>query len=212
MKNINEILTGLGIEVPEDKVAELNKAVSENYKTVAEHEKKLGKVEGERDNLRAQLTAAQDTLKSFEGVDIESIQKDLNDWKAKAEQAEKDYNEQLYKRDYDDALGKYLSGIKFTSEAARKSVAAEAREAALKLKDGKILGLGDLIEQIRERDSSAFVDEKKAGLEENKAKFTDRSDGGAQPAGAFEKMTLGQKMQYANSHPEAAEVLAWLKS
>lgn len=35
MQNINEILTGLGIEVPEDKTEELGRLVAANYKTVA---------------------------------------------------------------------------------------------------------------------------------------------------------------------------------
>lgn len=48
MKNINEILKDLGIEVPEDKTAELQKLVAENYKTVAEFDKKVGRVETER--------------------------------------------------------------------------------------------------------------------------------------------------------------------
>ncbi len=49
MKNIIEILKGLGIDVPEDKTAELNRLVSENYKTVAEFDKKVGKAETEQD-------------------------------------------------------------------------------------------------------------------------------------------------------------------
>ena len=211
MKNIVEILKGLGLEVPEDKVAELNKQVAENYKTTAEHEKKLGKVEQERDNLQEQLTTAQETLKGFEGVDLETIQSDLNAWKQKAEKAEKDYADKLYKRDYDDALEKQLATLKFTSEAARRSVAAEAREAGLKLKDGKILGFGDLIEQIRERDASAFVDEQQEDLEKNKARFTDRA-GGQNPPGGFEKMSLAEKMAYANTHPDAPAVRDWLTS
>ena len=45
MKNINEILKELGITVPEDKTAELQKLVAENYKTVAEFDKKVGRLE-----------------------------------------------------------------------------------------------------------------------------------------------------------------------
>ena len=36
MKNIYEILKSIGLEVPDDKKAEFDKAVLENYKTVAE--------------------------------------------------------------------------------------------------------------------------------------------------------------------------------
>lgn len=36
MKNIHEILKGYDIEIPADKKAEFDKAVLDNYKTVAE--------------------------------------------------------------------------------------------------------------------------------------------------------------------------------
>ena len=52
MKNINTILSDLGITVPEDKQAEFDKAVAENYKTVVEHEKKVNRyVEEHRNTL-----------------------------------------------------------------------------------------------------------------------------------------------------------------
>ena len=40
MQNIIEILKSNGIEVPEDKVSTINKAVAENYKTVSEVEQR----------------------------------------------------------------------------------------------------------------------------------------------------------------------------
>lgn len=41
MKNIEKILADLGIEVPEDKVADLVKEVNANYKTIAEFDKRI---------------------------------------------------------------------------------------------------------------------------------------------------------------------------
>ena len=49
---------------------------------------------------------------------------------------------------------------------------AEVKEAGLKLKDGKILGLSDLIGQIKERDASAFVDEQQQQAQQRAARFT----------------------------------------
>ncbi len=172
MKNVIEILKALGIEVPEDKTAELNKAVSENYKTIAEFDKKISKIEGERGDLRSQLTTAQETLKGFEGIDPAAIQQQLKEYKEKVDAAERDYNEKLEKRDFDDALKAELETVKFSSEAAKKAVMAEITEAGLKLKDGKIMGLSDLLSQIKERDASAFVDEEGEEQEKNKARFT----------------------------------------
>ena len=169
MQNIHEILKKFGVEVPADSKADFDKEVAANYKTVAEHEKKLGKVEGERDNYAEQLKTAQETLKGFEGVDLATIQSELATWKSKAENAEKDYAAKLEARDFEDALKAAMEAYKFSSTAAKNAVTEEVRKAGLKLKDGKILGLNDLMETIKNADASAFVTER----EENRARFTE---------------------------------------
>lgn len=175
MKNIEAILKDYGLEIPADKKEEFRKAFHENYKTVVDY----GKIETDRDTWKEKAETAETTLKSFEGIDPENIQKELADWKKKAEDAEKDYNDKIYERDFGDALKTAMEEYKFSSEAAKKAVMAEIKEAGLKLKDGKILGLGDLMEQIKESDASAFVDTQD---NKNKAKFTERKGaGGGEP-------------------------------
>ena len=169
MQNIEAILTELGIEVPADKKENLTKKVSENYITKAEHEKKLGKVETDRDTWKEKAETAETTLKGFEGVDLETMQKELSDWKQKAE---KDAQAKLYERDFADALKTEFEGIKFSSEAAKRAIMAEVKDAGLKLKDGKILGLNDLITQMKEKDASAFVDDEQIKAQQNAARFT----------------------------------------
>ena len=172
MQNIEAILAELGIEVPSDKKGDLTKKVSENYVTKAEHEKKIGKAETERDNWKSKAETAEETLKKFDGVDLETMQTELNNWKQKAETAAKDYEQKIYERDFSDALKTELESVKFSSDAAKRAVMAEIKESGLKLKDGKILGLSDLIGQIKERDASAFVDEKQEQARQQAARFT----------------------------------------
>ena len=172
MQNIEAILTELGIEVPADKKENLTKKVAENYITKAEHEKKLGKVETDRDTWKEKAETAEPTLKGFEGVDLDTMQKELSDWKKKAEDAEKDAQAKLYERDFADALKTEFEGIKFSSEAAKRAIMAEVKDAGLKLKDGKILGLNDLITQMKEKDASAFVDDEQIKAQQNAARFT----------------------------------------
>lgn len=172
MQNIEAILTELGIEVPADKKENLTKKVAENYITKAEHEKKLGRVETDRDTWKEKAETAETTLKGFEGVDLDTMQKELSDWKKKAEDAEKDAQAKLYERDFADALKTELDGIKFSSEAAKRAIMAEVKDAGLKLKDGKILGLNDLITQMKEKDASAFVDDEQIKAQQNAARFT----------------------------------------
>ena len=56
------------------------------------------------------------------------------DGRKKAEDAEKEFNAKIYDRDFSDALKAALDDVKFSSEAAKKSVMADIKEAGLKLK------------------------------------------------------------------------------
>ena len=146
---------------------------------MAENGKDLKKLQKENDNLttdrdtwKEKAEAAETTLKGFEGVDLETMQKELSDWKQKATEAEKSAQAQRYERDFADALKTEFEGIKFSSEAAKRAIMAEVKEAGLKLKDGKILGLNDLIGQMKEKDASAFVDDAQQQIQQNMARFT----------------------------------------
>ena len=147
MKNILDIMKELGIEVPEDKTAELNKAVTDNYKTVAEFDKKVARLEAERDSYKEKAETAEETLKGFDGVDVNKLNADIEAWKTKAENAEKDYQKKIADRDFEDALKAEMEGYKFSSTAAKNAVMAEIREKGLKYSDGKILGLSDAVAQ-----------------------------------------------------------------
>lgn len=185
MQKLIETLKSFGIEIPADKQADVKKALSEHYKNAAENNKAISKLEADRDAWKEKAESAEETLKGFEGIDPAQVQSQLAEYKKKAEDAEKDRDAKLYERDFADALKTELEGVKFTSEAAKKSVMADIKEAGLKMKDGKILGLNDLISQMKEKDASAFVDEKQEQLEAERAKpFT----------GPLNQNTGGQKM------------------
>lgn len=170
MQKLIETLKSFGIEIPADKQADVKKALSEHYKNTAEHNKAISKLEADRDAWKEKAESAEETLKGFDGIDPAQVQSQLAEYKKKAEDAEKDRDEKLYERDFADALKAELEGVKFTSEAAKKSVMADIKAAGLKLKDGKILGLNDLISQMKEKDASAFVDERQEQLEAGRAK------------------------------------------
>lgn len=146
------------------------KVMAQYGKDVSKLQKENEKLTADRDNWKGKADTAEETLKKFDGVDLETMQTELATWKTKAENAEKDYAAQIAKRDFEDALKEEIGGYKFTSEAAKKAIMAEIREAGLKVKDGKILGLSDLLAQMKEKDASAFVDENQEQLEAGRAK------------------------------------------
>ena len=171
MQNIIEILKTNGIEVPEDKVATINKAVAENYKTVSEVEKKTSKLESERDSWKDRAETAEETLKGFDGKDFDTITKERDEWKKKAEDAEKEYSAKEAEREKQELLKEAFAEIEFTSESAKKAIMAQIAEG-VSVKNGKLIGFNDLLEDAKKNDASAFVDKEQQSLEQNKAKFT----------------------------------------
>ena len=159
MKNITDILAGLGVEIPEDKAETLNKEVAENYKTIAEFNKKIQKAEQDRDEIKAQLNTATETLKGFEGIDPQKITEQLNSYKTAMEQAQAEYNKKIVERDFNDVLRAELDKQKFSSQYARKSVEAAIKAKGLTMENGKIIGLNDVLASIRAEDAGVFVDE-----------------------------------------------------
>ena len=146
------------------------KVMAQYGKDVSKLQKENEKLTADRDKEKERADTAEETLKKFDGVDVETMQAELATWQQKAKDAEKDYADKLAQRDFEDALKEEISGYKFTSEAAKKAIMAEIRDAGLKVKDGKILGLSDLLAQMKEKDASAFIDEKQEQLEAGRAK------------------------------------------
>lgn len=172
MQKLLETLKSFGIEIPEDKHTEIRKALAENYKNIGEYNKTISKIEADRDQWKNKASVAEETLKSFEGIDPTKVQNEIDAWKQKAKEAEENAQKQIYERDFNDALKAEMNGYKFTSSAAEKAIMNDVKSAGLQMKDGKILGLSDLMAQIKEKDASAFVDEQQQNLEQKKAHFT----------------------------------------
>lgn len=198
MQNIEEILKSNGVELSEEQKKAIHKAVTENYKTVSEHEKKVKALEAERDNFKDQLEAANATLSKFDGKDVEGMQKKIEQYEADMEEQREKFEKDIYDRDFSDALNTSIGQYKFTSEYAKQAVMSEIKAAGLKLVDGKIIGLNDMIETIKGKDASAFVDDKQQALEDKKAKFTSslqtRKDG--------EKISPSELMKLKNENPD----------
>lgn len=174
MQNIIEILKNLSIEVPEEKQSDLNKAVSENYKTIVEVEKKISKLEADRDNWKTQAETATETLKGFEGKDFDAMQKEIDTWKLKADEAEKTYNAKLAEREKNDLLKEKMTLLEsdITSPLARQAIFDEISKS-ITVKDGALIGFDDLYAKAKETHPTEFRNKEQEELEQNKAKFTE---------------------------------------
>ena len=66
MKNIHTILSEAGVTIPEDKKADFDKAVAENYKTAAEFEKKVNRLTEDLNAATKRADTAEEALNTVQ--------------------------------------------------------------------------------------------------------------------------------------------------
>ena len=118
MKNIHEILKSYDIEIPEDKKADFDKAVTENYKTVAE----ANKLRESRDSYKSQLDTATTTLKEFEGVDVKELQGKITKLNEQLDTQKKDFEKQIAENEFNSDIDSALARAKAKNAKAVKAL------------------------------------------------------------------------------------------
>jgi hypothetical protein len=174
MKNIHTILSEIGVTIPEDKKADLDKAVAENYKTSAEFEKKVNRLTADLDAAIKRADTAEETLKGFEGKDFEAITKERDEWKRKHEEQEAAHKKEKEDREFNDILSAAIT------EAKGKN--AKAIGALLDLE--KLRGSRNLDKDIKDaldslRTENGYLFEDNGG----NPKFTDPKGNGGNGGG-----------------------------
>lgn len=169
-----------------------------------------------RDNLQAELNKANDEVKR-----LSTVEKDLVKANAKLEEAA-DTAQKLkdLRAEYDD----FKASVKAKDIAADKAklyrelltkagIPEKRHDAILRVtdldtielgEDGKISNAKELSENIDSEWSDFKVTEGRQGA---KTPNPPSNNGGS----TFEKMSLAEKMIYANENPNDSEVQAWLK-
>ena len=81
------------------------------------------------------------------------------EWKAKAEQAQKDAESKVNALRRDFAAKECAAALHFSSESAKRAFLADFAAKELPLQDGKFLGFDDYVKAYRESDPAAFRQE-----------------------------------------------------
>ena len=103
----------------------------------------------ERDTARTSLA---DANKKLEGYDPE--------WKAKAAQAQQQADKQVAELKAGYAADSAASGLKFTSDSAKKAFLSDLKAKKLPLQDdGTLLGFDDYVASYKKTDPGAFAPE-----------------------------------------------------
>ena len=112
MKNIIDICKDFGLEIPADKHAEFNKVVAENYKTIAEHEKKVNRLTDDLAAEKKRADEAVETLKGFEGKDFDAITRERDEWKTKHDNAVAAHQKEQEEREFNAVLETAITDAK----------------------------------------------------------------------------------------------------
>ena len=113
MKNIFELMKEYGLEVPEDKKKDFEKAVLENYKTVKDYDAQKEKLEAAEQKVTASETTInglKEDLKKFEGVDVTGLQQKITDLETDLKNKDTDYQQKMADRDFEDLLTESIRG------------------------------------------------------------------------------------------------------
>ncbi|WP_455194407.1 phage scaffolding protein [Eubacterium ramulus] len=112
MKNIFDIMKEFGIEVPEDHKKDFEKAVLENYKTMADYEKQTEKLNKANDTIKASDTAMKDLqtkLDEYKDVDVSALNQRIAELETEKGNIESDYQKKLAERDFNDLIKEGIS-------------------------------------------------------------------------------------------------------
>ena len=163
MKIIFDIMKEFGSEVPEDHKKDFEKAVLENYKTMADYDKQTEKLNKANDTIKASDTAMKDLqtkLDEYKDVDVSALNQRITDLETEKGNIESDYQKKLAERDFNDLIkegiaaahGKNVKAITalldtetlMQSKNQKEDIAA-AIKALTEAEDSKML-FGDAIE------------------------------------------------------------------
>lgn len=132
MKNIKDIIGELGIELDEEKLGELEKAVLENYRTVAEVENKQSRIS----DLEGQLATANEALEAAKNADVtnadevQAMREKIAAYEAADEERKAQTEEEKARREFDERFRSAVGDKKFANDIVRSAVSDKAYAVA----------------------------------------------------------------------------------
>lgn len=147
---------GNGAALPDEAVEAI---MAEYGKTETKLQSTITSLTQERDGLQAQLSEANTTIQGYKDMNIEGIQQSVQDWETKYNTDTKALQEQLETTRKTYAAEQSVSGMKFTSDAAKKAYISDLLAKNLPLQDGKFLGQDEFTADYKKNDPGVFAPE-----------------------------------------------------
>ena len=150
-----EFLKGLGLT--DEQIQSIQ---AESGKEIQKYKDENTSLKADNDNKTELLKNANAEIDSYKSMDIEAIKKSAEDYKAKFETAEKDYQAKISEMEYNNKLDKYVGTLNLKNDIYRKEVISRIKEKELKFDGDTLLGAEDLVKGFKEQYADAFVDTK----------------------------------------------------
>lgn len=183
------------------------KVMAQYGKDVSKLQKENEKLTADRDKEKERADTAEETLKKFDGVDLEGMKAEVDKWKMEAEKTKTEYERKEAEREFEDILKTAISEAKGRNE---KAIRANLDIEKLMKSRNQREDVKKALEDLKGAEDTAFmfVDEKQEQLETGRAKpFTGPLKGAAQPTTSekFKAMSLDERMKLKASDPAAYE-------
>lgn len=130
----------------------MSEEIKENQPENVQEQQAKMYTEEEYNTLKSQLDAANNTIKSYEDMNIEGIKKSVEDYKTKWEQSENDRKAFEYRT----KISGFVKSLGLKDDIYEKHVADLIIAKELKFDGDKLIGSNDVVNAFRESHPDAF--------------------------------------------------------
>lgn len=200
MQNYEKILEELGIEIPEDKKADLKKKMSENYKTVADYNKQVEK----KDEYKTSLDEVQSKLADLEKEDVDGLKTKITTLTQELADEKEARAKEAKQTELRDKVKDFLSDKKFVNAITEDSIRSQMIQ---KLEEENGKNAEDVFKELTTKDrkpiENILVDEKKVP-DVKIPSFTTKFNSGEQKKGTqkLREMSLDDRMKLKAEDPD----------
>ena len=193
MQNYEKILEELGIEILEDKKADLKKKMSENYKTVADYNKQVEK----KDEYKTSLDEVQSKLADLEKEDVDGLKTKITTLTQELADEKEARAKEAKQTELRDKVKDFLSDKKFVNAITEDSIRSQMIQ---KLEEENGKNAEDVFKELTTKDGkpieNILVDEKKVP-DVKIPSFTTKFNSGEQKKGTqkLREMSLDDRMK-----------------
>lgn len=200
MQNYEKILEDLGIEIPEDKKADLKKKMSENYKTVADYNKQVEK----KDEYKTSLDEVQSKLADLKKEDVDGLKTKITTLTQELADEKEARAKEAKQTELRDKVKDFLSDKKFVNAITEDSIRSQMIQ---KLEEENGKNAEDVFKELTTKDGkpieNILVDEKKVP-DVKIPSFTTKFNSGEQKKGTqkLREMSLDDRMKLKAEDPD----------